>query len=310
MLMLRSGLLLLLFCAALSAGAIPGSQEDQGGNVEAAESAYQAKDWAKATRLYEQLANSHPKSGIYWYRLGVSLEAIGEHQVALEALAKSQAAGTPSFMVGFSRATVYASMGELEKAFQALGEAVKQGFNDPDTMLTDPNLQPLRSDSRFPPLLEQVKHNQKPCFYSAENRQFDFWVGDWDVVATADSVPRGSSHIARELGDCVIWENWTSLTTGYAGKSYNVYNPDLKRWEQFWVDNNGGMIHFYGGLKDGNMDYWTDEIPQPDGTRLKRHLQFFNVGPDKVRQFSQGSTDGGKSWQVEYDFTYLRKKGS
>jgi hypothetical protein len=105
----------------------------------------------------------------------------------------------------------------------------------------------------------------------------------------------------------VIWENWTSLGGSYAGKSYNAYNPNLKRWEQFWVDNVGGMIHFYGGLKNGVMDYWTDDIPQPDGTKLRRHLQFFNQGPDKVRQFSQGSTDGGKTWHIEYDFTYLRE---
>jgi len=92
------------------------------------------------------------------------------------------------------------------------------------------------------------------------------------------------------------------------GKSYNIYNPDLKRWEQFWVDNQGGMIHFFGALNNGVMDFYTDEIPQSDGTKLKRHLQFFNEGADKVRQFSQGSTDGGKTWNVEYDFTYNRKK--
>ncbi len=56
------------------------------------------------------------------------------------------------------------------------------------------------------------------------------------------------------------------------------------------------------------MDFYTDEVVQPDGTKLKRHLQFFNLSPDKVRQFSQGSTDGGKTWKVEYDFTYTRKK--
>jgi len=56
------------------------------------------------------------------------------------------------------------------------------------------------------------------------------------------------------------------------------------------------------------MDYFTDETPQANGPKLKRHLQFFNRGPDKVRQFSQGSSDGGKTWQVEYDFTYNRKK--
>ena len=108
----------------------------------------------------------------------------------------------------------------------------------------------------------------------------------------------------------MIWENWTSLGTSYFGKSYNIYNASLARWEQFWVDNQGGMIHFFGGLKDGVMNFWTDDMPQPDGKKLRRHLQFFNLGGDKVRQFSQGSTDGGKTWQVEYDFTYVRKKAT
>ena len=154
---------------------------------------------------------------------------------------------------------------------------------------------------------EKAKTNRAPCEHKIENRQFDFWVGEWNVVSTADAVPRGSSHIDHELGNCVIWENWTSLGSGYAGKSYNVYNANLKRWEQFWVDNIGGTIHFHGGLKNGVMDFWTDEVPQPDGTKLLRHLQFFSLAPDKVRQLSQGSTDGGKTWHVEYDLTYLRK---
>jgi len=98
------------------------------------------------------------------------------------------------------------------------------------------------------------------------------------------------------------------LGTGYAGKSYNVYNPSMKRWEQFWVDNAGGMIHFYGGLRNGVMDFYTDDIPQASGPPLKRHLQFFNLDANTVRQFSQGSTDGGKTWNAEYDFTYNRAK--
>jgi hypothetical protein len=51
-------------------------------------------------------------------------------------------------------------------------------------------------------------------------------------------------------------------------------------------------------------------MPQPDGSKLKRHLQFFNLGPNQVRQFSQASRDGGKTWTVEYDFTYNRVQGT
>ena len=147
-----------------------------------------------------------------------------------------------------------------------------------------------------------------PCA-PPEYHQFDFWVGDWQVSTTKEFLPVGRSHIERTIGECVIWENWSSLgESGYAGKSYNVYNPELKRWEQFWVDNQGGMIHFYGQLSDGVMDFYTDAIPQADGKTLKRRLRFYNLGGQRVRQFSEGSNDAGKTWTVEYDFTYYREK--
>jgi hypothetical protein len=40
---------------------------------------------------------------------------------------------------------------------------------------------------------------------------------------------------------------------------------------------------------------------------FRRKLTFFNLGPHKVRQFSQRPSDDGKTWSVEYDFTYVRK---
>lgn len=274
-----------------------------------ANTAYQAKDWTRAQPLYAQLVQLQPDSYANWYRLGVCSQALGQHEKALESFQKAQADGLPVSIVGYNFAAVYASMGQTDKAIDQLSEAVKQGYGRPDQMSTDPDLQSIRGDSRFPALLEQAKHNQAPCDYAPENRQFDFWVGDWEVSPTKGGPPAGLSHIERTIGNCVIWENWTSLgNTGYLGKSYNTYNSDLKRWEQFWVDNMGGMIHFYGNLNDGVMDFYTDEIPQSDGTKLKRHLQFFNQDPDKVRQFSQRSTDAGKTWTVEYDFTYIRKK--
>jgi hypothetical protein len=140
----------------------------------------------------------------------------------------------------------------------------------------------------------------------AEFKQFDFWLGDWDVASAADGVHRGSSHISKEMGGCVVWENWTSAGSPYFGKSYNTWNPNLKRWEQYWVDTSAGVMFFHGELKNKVMDYWTDDVPQVGGRTLLRHLQFFNLGPDKVRQFSQGSSDGGNTWHTEYDFIYTR----
>ena len=275
----------------------------------AANEVYQAKNWAKAAELYGQIAARQPENGRAWYRLGASLHGLGNQDDAIAAYQKSIPAGVPGQIAEYAIGLAYASKGDAESAIKFLQKAAEDGFSEMDRVKTDTELASLRSDARFAEVTERIAHNTKPCAYTAENRQFDFWVGEWRVVTADGGSPAGDSKIELILGDCVIQENWTSAgTAGYQGKSYNIYNPDLKRWEQFWNDNVGGMIHFYGGLKDGVMDYWTDEIPQKDGTKLKRHLQFIPSGADKVRQFSQGSTDGGKTWKVEYDFIYNRKK--
>jgi len=272
---------------------------------EQANAAFAARDWAGSARLHEQMVQTMP-SPRAWYRLGISRNKLGQSEKALESFEKGMKAGLPPRMGELGMAMVYGRKKDKEKAFEYLQKAAAHGLNTPEQMENEEDLAELRSDARFAPLLEQARRNQKPCAHKAENRQFDFWVGKWDVVTTTEEMPTGQSRVELILGDCVLQENWKGDGTSYSGKSYNIYNSALNRWEQYWVDNAGDNIFFYGGLKDGVMDYWTDELPQPDGTKLKRHLQFFNLGPNRVRQFSQGSTDGGKTWQVEYDFTYNR----
>jgi tetratricopeptide (TPR) repeat protein len=273
-----------------------------------AAAAYEAKDWAKSAKLYGQIVETGP-SPRAWYRLGMSLNKIGEKDKAIEAFEKGRSMGLPPQYVEYGIAVVFASKKDKEKAFEHLEKAAQNGLGQPEQLTSDEDLADLKSDPRFAKILEEVTHNQKPCAYTPENRQFDFWLGEWSVVTTEGASPAGDSKIELILGDCVVQENWTSAgNIGYSGKSYNIYNSGLKRWEQYWVDNAAGNIFFYGGLKDGVMDYWTDEIPQPDGKKLKRHLQFIKINADTVRQFSRGSNNDGKTWFVEYDFTYNRKK--
>jgi len=272
-----------------------------------AAAAYDSKDWAKSAKLYGELSQSPEAPPRVWLRLGASLRELGKYGDALAAFEKANAAGAALFGE-YGEAAVYSAMKQPEKALEHLEKAVQQGYAQPEVLSTDPNLAALRSDPRFAKLVEQAKKNQRPCAYTTENRQFDFWLGEWSVTTTQGGIPAGDSKIELILEDCVVQENWKSQNGPYSGKSYNIYNQAQKRWEQYWVDNVGGNIFFYGGLKDGVMDYFTDEIPQTTGPALKRHLQFIPSGSDKVRQFSRGSTDGGKTWTVEYDFTYTRKK--
>ena len=272
-----------------------------------ANAAFEAKDWANSAKLYEQIVQDTPNPRA-WYRLGVSLSKTGQGEKAIAVFEAGIKAGLPPQTGEYGIAAVYGAKKDREKAFEYLQRAIEHGLNMPEQLAGDEDLADLKGDPRFAKILERATKNQKPCAYQAENRQFDFWVGEWEVVTTNSDTPAGRSRIELILGDCVVQENWQSLGNPYSGKSYNIYNATLKRWEQYWVDNAGEDIFFFGGLKDGVMDYWTDEIPQSDGSKLKRHLQFVPMGPETVRQWSQGSKDGGKSWQVEYDLTYHRKK--
>ena len=271
-----------------------------------ADVAFQAQNWQRAADLYAKLVQDKVAPGIDWFRLGYSLVKLGRDAEALATFGAGEKHGLPKPSVDLGLALALARS-DRDKAFEHLKAAADGGFNDSHRLETEDVLAPLRADPRFAKILDTVKRNEKPCIYAAESRQFDFWVGEWRVVQTGTDAPQvGTSRIELIHNGCVVLENWTSARSPYAGQSFNVYNTSLKRWEQFWVDNQNGTIAFHGGLNGKVMDYWTDDLPQPDGRKMRRHLQFFNLDPNTVRQFSQGSYDGGATWFVEYDFTYHR----
>ena len=280
--------------------------------AQAAEKAYTSENWTEAERQYSELTKQQPENARFWYRLGVSARGDRHFDVALEAMKKAKTLGAgkglPAFLADYEIATTYAAMGDSARSLETLRSSANAGFMMSSRLQNDTEWNSLRTNDQFAALAKQIHHNSAPC-EDGEFKQFDFWVGDWDVASAADGVHRGNSHISKEMGGCVVWENWTSAGSPYFGKSYNTWNPNLKRWEQYWVDTSAGVMFFHGTLKDNVMDYWTDDVPQASGGTLLRHLQFFNLAPDKVRQFSQGSTDSGKTWHTEYDFIYTRVAG-
>ena len=265
---------------------------------------FQKQDWPAAAKAYKALTQSHPDSGLAWFRLGLSLHSLGDYRAALDAYQHAEAAHFPAKMaLNWRMVRVYARLGDKEKALALLDQVVSNGFMQLQFIDTEPDLASIRTDPRFPKLREQVAHNANPCADTSENHQFDFWVGEWDVDAAGQ--PVGTSSIQQILGQCVILENWTGAS-GYTGKSFNVYDKATKKWHQFWVDAVGGLVMFEGEYADKKLVYFADTL-QPDGTRTKRRLTFFDLGPGHVRQFSEMSTDGGKTWSTEYDFNYVKK---
>jgi len=150
-----------------------------------------------------------------------------------------------------------------------------------------------------------------PCANDPRFHSFDFWIGEWDVQPTGrPRAPIGqgaTSIIESQLSGCVVQENWIPNGKTAMGKSFNIYNAVTKQWEQYYVDTRGTITHYKGAFKDDGNLYF--EADQP-ATGAKVRMTFFNEGPNQVRQLGHISTDGGKTWTVTFDLTYLRKPKS
>jgi len=135
------------------------------------------------------------------------------------------------------------------------------------------------------------------------HRQFDFWIGVWDVVGPAGKFA-GTNRIEPADGGCVLTESWSSAGGGYTGRSLNSVGSD-GRWRQTWVDSSGLRLELVGGLVDGKMVL---EGETPAGTAgappVKNRITWSLEPEGRVRQHWETSVDGGKTYTTAFDGMY------
>lgn len=138
----------------------------------------------------------------------------------------------------------------------------------------------------------------------AEHRQFDFWVGSWDVYTSGTDNRIARSLIEKLYSGCTIRENWMPLK-GDGGGSLNMYDPADRRWRQTWQDSSNGRVIFEGGSVDGKIvltGFWKNAAgPGKDG--LVR-MTYSRLADGAVRQLGEISSDHGLSWGPFFDLTY------
>jgi hypothetical protein len=119
---------------------------------------------------------------------------------------------------------------------------------------------------------------------AAEYRQFDFWVGNWDIQ-NPNGTAAGSSVISSVLGGCAVLENYF----GDAGRSLSAFDEATGTWNQFYVASGGGILLLRGGFRSDSMilseqrgpainDIWV--WTKIDANTVKQHDRtFFNGVP-------------------------------
>ena len=297
---MKSSLLLITIFAASLAFA-----DDVAAN---AQRAYEAQQWKSAADLYGKLTESEPANALYWYRLGNAARHAGDYTKAESALTQAQKTGFQPMLVMIGMAAVETQNGSRDKALDRIEKMASNGVPAANLIEADPDFKPISSEARFVKALNEMKDQASPCRNREarpQYREFDFWVGNWDVYGKGGALS-GRSHVDLILGDCVLSENWTSFT-GNEGKSYNKYNPFEKRWEQYWVDESGSTTYYIGHLEGPNMVFLADSF-DPAGKPVKMRMSFFPLPGGRVRQFGENSSDNGATWTTSFDLTYVPHK--
>ena len=141
-----------------------------------------------------------------------------------------------------------------------------------------------------------------PCSAPAY-REFDFWLGDWDVFEIGGSTREARATVTRVQNDCGLREQYEGAD-GSSGESLSMYDPSTAEWQQTWLSNRGQIVVIHGALQGEAMILsGTDDTG--GGHRLVRGVW----KPDSagVRETAERSSDDGKTWTPWFDLSFRKR---
>lgn len=281
--------------------------------LQPAAAAFSRGDWKSALAAYSALARKYPTHALTRFRIGVAQVELRQFAEGEANLREGERLGIAAPTVSFRLAESFAEQGKRDEAIaELLRSAAPGNFTGPAAVAADPHFASLTSHAKWQAVLDAFDAIVRPCMHNPRAREFDFWIGDWDVrpVGAASVGPPARNTVTLENNGCTVVEHWVSAT-GSEGQSFNLYDSSIDKWRQTWVDNGGQQHDYRGGLVGRDMTFEGD-TPAPNGARgrLPTKLTFFHISKDSVRQFSEVSSDSGRTWTPAYNLLYVRRAGA
>jgi hypothetical protein len=137
-------------------------------------------------------------------------------------------------------------------------------------------------------------------------RQFDFWLGHWDVSWGEGEDEHGSNRVELLFDGKVVQENFDAPSLNFQGKSLSVYDARDEQWRQTWADNQGNYWTFSGRFQDGRMILSTED--RVDGQPVWLRMVFYNILAGSIDWDWERSLDGGENWELRWHIHYRRKQ--
>ncbi len=146
---------------------------------------------------------------------------------------------------------------------------------------------------------------QQDCACCApENKQFDFWIGDWEVFN--EKGQKIGENLVEPLEDhCIISENWKGLQ-GNSGKSFNYYDPEDRTWNQLWISNSGNILKLKGTASEGKM-LLKSELQENEKGKFYNQITWTKNKDGSVTQNWELLDENGKKISNAFKGIYRRK---
>lgn len=157
---------------------------------------------------------------------------------------------------------------------------------------------------------------------NATYEDFDFWVGDWQIVDTETGMLRGFDRVEMTLDGCVIKQQWTSMDDIFAAsggknrlRGMSLTGIDATgHWRQMWTDTSGTNYVLTGGLDESGAMVLTsnwitvkDQQGKPVQIRNIWHWLPKSDGTIHNWGFIQRDNDEGQKNKF-FDITYHRSE--
>lgn len=139
---------------------------------------------------------------------------------------------------------------------------------------------------------------------TSNHNDFDFWIGSWRVVNIDGSIA-GTNIIQKIQDNCILKENWVSAKGNFTGTSLNFYNSTSNKWEQLWIDNQGGNLHLKGNRKENQMILESEESINEKGQPFYNRISWTLNKDGSVRQLWETVTNN-KDITIAFDGLYKK----
>jgi hypothetical protein len=151
-------------------------------------------------------------------------------------------------------------------------------------------------------------------------RDFDFWIGSWDVrnrylrerLAGCDEWDEfGATSVARHLLDGLGNEDEfrTDHRGGFVAMSFRFYDPGRERWAIYWADSRRpGVLDppVFGAFSGDTGVFEGEDVHH--GRLVRVRFVWSGVTTPTPRWEQSFSPDGGATWEPNWimDFTPAR----